>query len=155
MPENIIQIDRHMPRTRLDRPTCGIVSGMIQSSAINGSATKNRARQAVPLHLRGQNQSAQKTDVISDHQSDTTTQILLWKQLFNQEDLYQRLFKILQILGILLVICISYTLIDFVRHGLFSVTVNRSRGHWFELVWTKMPHKVQAFRSVHTSDLIE
>lgn len=96
-----------------------------------------------------------KTDVISDHQSDTTTQILLWKQLFNQEDLYQRLFKILQILGILLVIYISYTLIDFVRHGLFSVTVNRSRGHWFELVWTKMPHKVQAFRSVHTSDLIE
>lgn len=61
MPENIIQIDRHMPRTRLDRPTCGIVSGMIQSSAINGSATKNRARQAVPLHLRDyKTQSAQE-----------------------------------------------------------------------------------------------
>lgn len=34
---------------------------MIQSSAINGSATKNRARQAVSLHLRDyKTQSAQE-----------------------------------------------------------------------------------------------
>lgn len=72
-----------------------------------------------------------------------------------QENVRSPLPEILQILGILLVICISYTLIDFVRHGLFAVTAHRSRGHWFELVWTKMSHKVQAFRSVHTSDLIE
>lgn len=29
------------------------------------------------------------------------------------------------------------TLIDFIRQGLFAVTVDRNRGRWFELVWDK------------------
>lgn len=79
-------------------------------------------------------QSAFAVYLITDHPA---TRTLLWKRLFVLEDLYQQPFAILQILGILLIIYLVCTLIDFVRQGLFAVTVNRNRGHWFELVWSK------------------
>lgn len=63
------------------------------------------------------------------------TRTLLWKHLFVLENLYQQPFAILQILGILLTIYFACTLIDFMRQGLFAVTVNRNRGRRFELVW--------------------
>lgn len=79
-------------------------------------------------------QSAFAVYLITDH---PTTRTLLWKRLFVLEDLYQQPFAILQILGILLIIYLVCTLIDFVRQGLFAVTVNRNRGRWFELAWNK------------------
>lgn len=60
---------------------------------------------------------------------------LLWKRWFNLEYFYQKPFAILQILSILLVIYIACTLIDFVRQGLFAITVNRHQGRWFNLLW--------------------
>ena len=57
--------------------------------------------------------------------------------------LYQQLFAILQILGILLTISFVSALIDFMRQGLFAVTVNRNRGHWFELVWDKAMKRIE------------
>lgn len=29
------------------------------------------------------------------------------------------------------------------RQGLFAVTVNRNRGHWFELVWDKAMKRIE------------
>ena len=60
---------------------------------------------------------------------------LLWKRLFNLGNLYQRPFAILQILGILLAIYMVCTLLDFVRQVLFTITIDRRRGRWFELLW--------------------
>lgn len=60
---------------------------------------------------------------------------LLWTRLFNLKDLYGQPFSILRIYGILLAIYAVCTLLDFVRQTLFAVTVDRNRGHWFELLW--------------------
>ena len=30
------------------------------------------------------------------------------------------------------------TLLDFIRQALFAVTVDRRRGHWFELLWDRI-----------------
>ena len=79
-------------------------------------------------------QSAFAVYLITDHPA---TRTLLWKHLFVLEDLCRQPFAILQILGILLIIYLACTLIDFVRQGLFALTVDRNRGHWFELVWSK------------------
>lgn len=57
--------------------------------------------------------------------------------------LYQQHFAILQILGILLIIYLVCTLIDFVRQGLFAVTVNRNRGRWLELVWDGIEKQIK------------
>lgn len=79
-------------------------------------------------------QSAFAVYLITDH---PTTRTLLWKHLFVLKDLCQQPLAILWILGILLAIYIACILIDFVRQGLFVVTVDRNRGHWFELAWNK------------------
>lgn len=71
------------------------------------------------------------------------TRTLLWKHLFVLKDLYQPPFAILWILGILLAIYIACILIDFVRQGLFAVTVNRNRGRWLELVWDGIEKQIK------------
>ena len=43
----------------------------------------------------------------------------------------------------MLAIYIVCTLIDFVRHGLFAVTVDRNRGRWFELAWNKATERIE------------
>ena len=85
-------------------------------------------------------QSAFAVYLITDHPA---TRTLLWKHLFVLEDLYQQHFAILQILGILLIIYLVCTLIDFVRQGLFAVTVNRNRGRWLELVWDGIEKQIK------------
>lgn len=62
---------------------------------------------------------------------------LLWVRLFNLENLYQQPLAILQMLGILLAIYAACTLLDFIRQALFTVTIDRRRGHWFDLLWDK------------------
>ena len=82
------------------------------------------------------------------------TRTLLWKHLFVLENLYQQPFAILQILGILLTIYFACTLIDFMRQGLFAVTVNRNRGRWLELVWDGIESKSNICRkSEHLAEL--
>lgn len=92
-------------------------------------------------------QSAFAVYLITDHPA---TRTLLWKHLFVLEDLYQQPFAILQILGILLTIYFACTLIDFMRQGLFTVTVNRNRGRWFELVWGGIEKQIKHLQEERT-----
>jgi hypothetical protein len=57
--------------------------------------------------------------------------------LFNLQKLYQQPLAILQILGILLAIYATCTLLDFIHQALFAVTIGKRRGHWFDLLWDK------------------
>ena len=34
-------------------------------------------------------------------------------------------------------------LLGFIRQGLFAVTIDRNRGHWFELVWDKATKRIE------------
>lgn len=79
-------------------------------------------------------QSAFAVYLITDY---AASEKLLWTRLFNLQDLYQQPFAIPQILGILLAIYAACTLIDFIRQALFAVTIDRRRGHWFELLWDR------------------
>ena len=63
---------------------------------------------------------------------------LLWVRLFNLQNLYQQPWAILLILGILLAIYAICTLLDFIRQALFAITIDRRRGHWFELLWDRV-----------------
>lgn len=78
-------------------------------------------------------QSAFAVYLITDH---PFSEKLLWTRLFNLQNLYQQPFAILKILGILLVVYFICTLLDFVRQALFAITIDRHRGHWFELLWS-------------------
>ena len=80
-------------------------------------------------------QSAFAVYLITDY---AASEKLLWVRLFNLQNLYQQPLAILRILGILLTIYVACTLLDFIRQALFTVTVDRHRGHWFELLWSKI-----------------
>lgn len=77
---------------------------------------------------------------------------LLWVRLFNLKDLYGQPFSILRIYGILLAIYAVCTLLDFVRQALFAVTVDRNRGHWFELLWGWTSPRVERLVSGNGND---
>lgn len=76
-------------------------------------------------------QSAFAVYLITDY---AASEKLLWVRLFNLQDLYQQLLAILRILGILLAIYAVCILIDFARQALFAFTIDRRRGHWFDLL---------------------
>lgn len=84
-------------------------------------------------------QSAFAVYLITDYEA---SEKLLWARLFSLQNLYQQPFAILQILGILLAIYAVCTLIDFIRQALFAVTIDRRRGHWFELLWNKTANRI-------------
>lgn len=46
--------------------------------------------------------------------------------------------SIIWILAVLLVIYVICTVVDFLRQGLFAITVDRHPGHWFEILWKKI-----------------
>lgn len=73
--------------------------------------------------------------LITDYSASET---LLWGKLFNLRTLYQRPLAILQILSILLAIYVVCTVLDFIRQTLFALTIDRRRGHWFDLLWDKV-----------------
>ena len=66
------------------------------------------------------------------------SQKIIFNQMFNLKELCQTPFAILQIFGILFVIYSICTLLDFIRQILFAVTIDRKRGYWFELIWSKV-----------------
>lgn len=80
-------------------------------------------------------QSAFSVYLITDY---AASEKLLWIRLFNLQNLYQQPWAILLILGILLAIYAICTLLDFIRQALFAVTIDRRRGHWFELLWDRV-----------------
>lgn len=80
-------------------------------------------------------QSAFSVYLITDY---AASEKLLWVRLFNLQNLYQQPWAILLILGILLAIYAICTLLDFIRQALFAITIDRRRGHWFELLWDRV-----------------
>lgn len=92
----------------------------------------------ITFHSRAVNriaQSAFSVYLITDY---AASEKLLWVRLFNLQNLYQQPWAILLILGILLAIYAICTLLDFIRQALFAVTIDRRRGHWFELLWDRV-----------------
>ncbi|KOP61621.1 symporter [Bifidobacterium longum subsp. longum] len=84
-------------------------------------------------------QSALAVYLITDYAASMK---LLWARLLNLQNLYQQPLAILQILGILPAIYAVCTLLDFIRQALFAATIDRRRGHWFELLWDKVSIRV-------------
>lgn len=84
-------------------------------------------------------QSAFAVYLITDY---AASEKLLWVRLFNLQDLYQQPLAILQILGILLAIYATCTLLDFIRQALFAATIDRRRGRWFDLLWDKVSNRI-------------
>lgn len=97
---------------------------------------------SVTFHNRTINRIAQSAFAVYLITDYAASEKLLWTRLFNLQDLYQQPFAILQILGILLAIYAACTLLDFVRQGLFAITIDKHRGHWFELLWNKVSSRV-------------
>ena len=91
----------------------------------------------VTFHSRVINRIAQSAFAVYLITDYAASEKLLWARLLNLQDLYQQPFAILRILGILLAIYATCTLIDFIRQALFAVTLDRRRGHWFDLLWDK------------------
>lgn len=91
----------------------------------------------ITFHNRTINRIAQSAFAVYLITDYAASEKLLWVRLFNLQNLYQQPLAILQILGILLAIYATCTLIDFIRQGIFAVTIDRRRGHWFDLLWDK------------------
>ena len=96
----------------------------------------------VTFHSRVINRIAQSAFAVYLITDYAASEKLLWARLFNLQDLYQQPFAILQILGILLAIYATCTLIDFIRQALFAATIDRRRGRWFELLWDKVSNRI-------------
>ena len=105
----------------------------------------------VTFHNRTINRIAQSAFAVYLITDYAASEKLLWTRLFNLQDLYQQPFAILQILGILLAIYAACTLLDFVRQGLFAITIDKHRGHWFELLWNKASSRMHN-HSLSTDD---
>lgn len=92
----------------------------------------------VTFHSRIINRIAQSAFAVYLITDYAASEKLLWVRLFNLQDLLQQPLAILRILGILLAIYAVCTLLDFIRQALFAVTIDRRRGHWFDLLWDKV-----------------
>ncbi|MFQ9303939.1 MAG: acyltransferase family protein [Bifidobacterium breve] len=91
----------------------------------------------VTFHNRTINRIAQSAFAVYLITDYAASEKLLWARLLNLQNLYQQPLAILRILGILLAIYAACTLLDFIRQALFAVTIDRRRGHWFDLLCSK------------------
>ena len=98
----------------------------------------------VTFHSRAINRIAQSAFAVYLITDYAASEKLLWVRLFNLQDLYQQPLAILRILGNLLAIYAACTLLDFIRQALFAVTIDRRRGHWFELLWSTVANRMQS-----------
>lgn len=105
----------------------------------------------VTFHSRVINRIAQSAFAVYLITDYAASEKLLWTRLFNLQDLYQQPFAILRILGILLAIYTTCTLLDFIRQALFAATIDRRRGRWFELLWDR----VSAWRRSQLNPLLD
>lgn len=69
-----------------------------------------------------------------------TTRNLLWSTWFNLKDIYGKPFMVLHVIGILFGVYAACTLCDFIRRGLFALTVDRHPGRWFNALWDTVAH---------------
>lgn len=99
----------------------------------------------VTFHSRVINRIAQSAFAVYLITDYAASEKLLWARLFNLQDLYQQPFAILRILGTLLAIYAACTLLDFVRQGLFAITIDKHHGHWFELLWDKVSNRIHDY----------
>lgn len=60
---------------------------------------------------------------------------LLWSTWFNLKDIYGKPFMLLHVIGALLGVYAACTLCDFIRRGLFAITVDRHPERWFDALW--------------------
>ena len=97
------------------------------------------------FHSRAINRIAQSAFAVYLITDYAASEKLLWARLFNLQDLYQQPFAILRILGTLLAIYAACTLLDFVRQGLFAITIDKHHGHWFELLWDKVSNRIHDY----------
>lgn len=79
------------------------------------------------------------------------SQKIIFAHMFSLKDLYQQPLAIPQIFGILLAIYAACTLIDFVRQALFTITIDRRCGYWFELLWNKATLFLSTHREMYLS----
>lgn len=105
----------------------------------------------VTFHNRAINRIAQSAFAVYLITDYAASEKLLWVKLFNLQNLHQQPFAILRILGILLAIYTTCTLIDFIRQALFAATLDRRRGRWFDLLWDK----VSAWRCNQLNPLLD
>lgn len=98
----------------------------------------------VTFHSRVINRIAQSAFAVYLITDYAASEKLLWGRLFNLENLYQQPLAILQILGILLSIYAVCTLLDFIRQALFAATIDRRRGHWFDLLWNAVSSRISS-----------
>lgn len=99
----------------------------------------------VTFHSRVINRIAQSAFAVYLITDYAASEKLLWTRLFNLQDLYQQPFAILRILGILLAIYATCTLLDFIRQALFAATIDRRRGRWFDLLWDKVSNRIHDY----------
>lgn len=99
----------------------------------------------VTFHSRIINRIAQSAFAVYLITDYAASEKLLWVRLFNLQDLYQQPLAILQILGILLAIYATCTLLDFIRQALFAATIDRRRGRWFDLLWDKVSNRIHDY----------
>lgn len=92
----------------------------------------------VTFHSRVINRIAQSAFAVYLITDYAASEKLLWVRLFNLKNLYQQPLAMVQILGILLAIYVVCTLLDFIRQALFATTIDRRRGHWFNLFWERI-----------------
>lgn len=90
------------------------------------------------IHSRIINRTAKSAFAVYLITDYPLTRNLLWKHWFHLDTLNQQPFPILKVYGILIAIYAVCTAIDFVRQGLFALTVDRYPGHWFELLWNRV-----------------
>lgn len=64
----------------------------------------------------------------------------LWSNVFNLKYIYSKPFMPLYAIGILLAVYAACTLCDFIRRGLFAITVDRHPGRWFNALWNTVAH---------------
>ncbi len=64
----------------------------------------------------------------------------LWATWFNLKDIYGKPFMLLHIIGVLLGVYAACTLCDLIRRALFTITVDRHPGRWFDALWNTIAH---------------
>ena len=67
---------------------------------------------------------------------------LLWHRLFNLKNLLQKPLPFLMMLMMLIAIYMLCTILDFMRQFFFSMTFDKHRGKWFDLLWNDIRNSV-------------
>ena len=63
---------------------------------------------------------------------------ILWGEWFNMAEVYGTPWLVLYMCLSCLAVYAGCTLIDYVRRGLFVITIDRNPGQWFDVVWKKI-----------------